>query len=52
MTELISCVRMAVSAPSIHNSQPWRFRIRDADVDVFADWSRQSSSSTPTDGSD
>jgi nitroreductase len=41
MTELISCVRMAISAPSIHNSQPWRFRIRDAGVDVFADWSRQ-----------
>ena len=39
--ELISCVEAAISAPSIHNSQPWRFRIRDQGVDVFADWSRQ-----------
>jgi nitroreductase len=38
---LTDCVRAAVAAPSIHNSQPWRFRIRDGGIDVFADWSRQ-----------
>jgi nitroreductase len=38
---LIVCVEAAVAAPSIHNSQPWRFRIRDGGIDVFADWGRQ-----------
>jgi nitroreductase len=38
---LLSCVRAAVAAPSLHNSQPWRFRIRDGGIDVYADWSRQ-----------
>jgi nitroreductase len=27
----------AVAAPSIHNTQPWRFRIRDGGFDVLAD---------------
>jgi nitroreductase len=42
MTEaaLTACVQAAVAAPSIHNSQPWRFRIRDG-IDVFADWRRK-----------
>lgn len=38
---LIACVRLAVAAPSIHNSQPWRFRIGADHVDVFADWDRR-----------
>jgi nitroreductase len=41
LAELTDCVRSAVAAPSVHNSQPWRFRIRDGGVDVFADRSRQ-----------
>ena len=32
---------VAGRAPSIHNSQPWRFRIRDGGIDVLADWSRR-----------
>ena len=40
-TELASCVRAAVSAPSIHNSQPWRFRYRHGGVDVIADQTRR-----------
>jgi nitroreductase len=38
---LLSCVRAAIAAPSLHNSQPWRFRIRDGEIDVYADRSRQ-----------
>jgi nitroreductase len=38
---LLSCVQAAVAAPSLHNSQPWRFRIRKGGVDVYADRTRQ-----------
>jgi nitroreductase len=38
---LIACIRAGIAAPSIHNSQPWRFRIVDGGIDVFADWSRR-----------
>jgi len=34
---LTRCVREATLAPSLHNSQPWRFRITDDTVEVFAD---------------
>jgi nitroreductase len=40
-TALTECVQAAIAAPSIYNSQPWRFRIRDGGIDVFVDWSRQ-----------
>lgn len=38
---LTACVQAAVAAPSLHNSQPWRFRIHDGGVDVYADWGRR-----------
>jgi hypothetical protein len=38
---LTACVRTATAAPSLHNSQPWRFRIRGARVDVYADPARR-----------
>ncbi|PWK30441.1 Acg family FMN-binding oxidoreductase [Actinoplanes xinjiangensis] len=38
---LAGCVRTATLAPSLHNSQPWRFRIDGGTVEVFADRSRQ-----------
>jgi nitroreductase len=38
---LLACLDSAVAAPSVHNSQPWRFRIRGGGVDVFADRTRQ-----------
>ena len=38
---LTTCVQAAIAAPSIYNSQPWRFRIRDGGIDVFVDWSRR-----------
>ena len=40
MTLLRSCVEAAVAAPSIHNSQPWRFRAGPPGLDVLADRSR------------
>jgi nitroreductase len=41
VADLSDCVRAATAAPSLHNSQPWRFRIRDGGIDVLADRSRQ-----------
>ncbi|MEU4159266.1 hypothetical protein [Actinoplanes sp. NPDC026670] len=38
---LARCVQTATLAPSLHNSQPWRFRITGGTVEVFADRSRQ-----------
>ncbi len=38
---LAECVGVAVLAPSLHNSQPWRFRIRDGGGDVLAAPDRQ-----------
>lgn len=38
---LTECVRAAVLSPSLHNSQPWRFRIGRGTVDVYADRGRR-----------
>jgi nitroreductase len=36
-----ACLRAAIAAPSIHNSQPWRFRLRSPTaIDVLADYTR------------
>lgn len=34
---LLDCVHAATAAPSLHNSQPWAFRLRRGAVDVYAD---------------
>jgi nitroreductase len=39
--DILSWVRAAVAAPSLHNSQPWRFGVRDDGVDVYVDRRRQ-----------
>src|SRR5689334_3639641 len=31
----------ATRAPSVHNTQPWRFVVRDGGLDIVADWSRR-----------
>src|SRR4051795_8018134 len=31
----------AIRAPSLHNSQPWRFRLRDGAIEVLADPERR-----------
>ncbi|GIE00383.1 NAD(P)H nitroreductase [Paractinoplanes durhamensis] len=38
---LADCVRAATLAPSLHNSQPWRFRIDEPVTDVYADQVRR-----------
>ena len=35
------CIQAAVAAVSVHNTQPWLFRIRDDGVDLFVDRQRQ-----------
>ncbi len=36
-----ACLEAAVCAPSVHNSQPWRFRVHRGAIDVLVDRSRQ-----------
>ena len=40
-THLRTAAAAAIRAPSLHNTQPWRFRLRDGAVEVLADRSRQ-----------
>jgi nitroreductase len=45
---LEACVRTATLAPSLHNSQPWLFRVRAGTVEVYADPSRRLDVLDPT----
>src|SRR5215216_4735914 len=36
-----ACIRAAIAAPSIHNSQPWLFRPHGSTIDVLVDGRRQ-----------
>ncbi|NKY89827.1 NAD(P)H nitroreductase [Nocardia veterana] len=38
---LVAAVELAVRAPSVHNSQPWLWRIGDDTVQLYADTARQ-----------
>ncbi|GAA1816050.1 hypothetical protein GCM10009682_41180 [Luedemannella flava] len=46
-SDLITAISAAVRAPSIHNTQPWLFRLRDSGVDLYADPARQLPVSDP-----
>ena len=41
-------VAAAIRAPSLHNSQPWRFRLRNGVCEVLADHGRVRPASDPT----
>ncbi|GAA4711673.1 Acg family FMN-binding oxidoreductase [Phytohabitans rumicis] len=45
--DLRTAVAAAVRAPSLHNSQPWRFRLRDGAIEVRVDSSRPVPSTGP-----
>lgn len=45
---LRACLEAAVSAPSVHNSQPWQFRLHDKAIDVIADRTRRLNVLDPT----
>lgn len=40
-TALTACLRAAIAAPSVFNTQPWRFHVGHRYVDLFADRTRQ-----------
>ncbi|HEU5109082.1 MAG TPA: universal stress protein [Micromonosporaceae bacterium] len=44
---LDECLRAAIAAPSVHNTQPWRFRLRGGAVEVLADPARGLSVTDP-----
>jgi hypothetical protein len=45
---LRDAARRAILAPSVHNTQPWRFVLRSQGLDVFADRTRQLAVLDPT----
>jgi nitroreductase len=47
-TDVIELVRAAVRAPSIHNTQPWLFRLRDGGIELLADRTRRLPVTDPT----
>lgn len=44
-----SCLYQATLAPSSHNSQPWRFRVREEDIELIADRTRALPANDPYD---
>jgi nitroreductase len=51
VTDVADAVEHALRAPSVYNTQPWRWRIRPAAVELHADWDRHLPATDP-DGRD
>lgn len=45
--DITTAVEHALRAPSVHNTQPWRWRIHHDAVELHADWSRQLTATDP-----
>jgi nitroreductase len=45
--DLTTAVEHALQAPSVHNTQPWRWRIRDDVIQLHADWNRHLAATDP-----
>ncbi|MGH4026405.1 MAG: Acg family FMN-binding oxidoreductase [Pseudonocardiaceae bacterium] len=45
--DLYTAVEQALRAPSVHNTQPWRWRIRPDAVELHADWHRHLRATDP-----
>ncbi|MPY80440.1 MAG: NAD(P)H nitroreductase [Actinophytocola sp.] len=50
-TTVLSAIELATRAPSVHNTQPWRWQLGDHTVHLYADWDRQVRATDP-DGRD
>jgi hypothetical protein len=48
MEEIDGLLKAAVAAPSMHNTQPWRFEVNGRVIDVFVDGSRSLPAEDPT----
>ncbi|GAB3887560.1 NAD(P)H nitroreductase [Kibdelosporangium lantanae] len=46
-----SAIELAIRAPSVHNTQPWLWRVGDSSLHLYADWSRHLPATDP-DGRD
>ncbi|MFC4944978.1 Acg family FMN-binding oxidoreductase [Pseudonocardia sp. GCM10023141] len=45
--EIAAAVARALRAPSVHNTQPWRWRIDPAAIELHADWDRHLAATDP-----
>jgi hypothetical protein len=45
---ITTAVALACRAPSVHNTQPWRWRVGDRSVHLYADFSRRLPATDPT----
>jgi len=45
--DLVRAVELALRAPSVHNTQPWRWRIRGLQAELFADRQRHLTATDP-----
>src|SRR5690606_30716500 len=44
---VLAALRLAIRAPSVHNSQPWKWRVSGNTIDLFADPSRRVPATDP-----